>query len=136
VCVSVCVCVCVCLCVCVSVCLSLPDLPHMDITVSLSDVQAFCVRSIVFNDVSNTIPTCLTLDTSVIGSLYKITFRPIECFTNCNNLLFARNMQQRCLLVRLKCKQMIFLLLQLTVNLLKKWSQYAKETNSKNGNTM
>jgi hypothetical protein len=54
----------------------------MDITVPLSDLQAFNVRSIVFNDVSNTIPTCFALDTWVIGSLYKITFRPIECFPN------------------------------------------------------
>jgi hypothetical protein len=54
----------------------------MDITVPLSDLQAFNVRSIVFNDVSNTIPTCLALDTWVIGSLYKITFRPMSISEN------------------------------------------------------
>jgi hypothetical protein len=51
-------------------------LRNMDITVPLSDLQAFNVRSIVFNDVSNTIPTCLALDTWVIGSLYKISLLP------------------------------------------------------------
>ena len=61
-----------------------------DITVPLSDLQAFNVRSIVFNDVSNTIPTCFALDTWVIGFIIQNNISSYRMFfQNCNNLLFA-----------------------------------------------